>query len=59
MNNPVPFIVIMDDLSVENPDQMSKVIAARLQGDARLVLVSPILRTEEVPAGAVTAMFNG
>jgi hypothetical protein len=55
MNNPIPFIVILDDPSIEDPDQMSKVIAARLQNDARLVLASPILRTEEVPARAITA----
>lgn len=55
MNNPVPFIVILDDPSVEDRDQMAQVIAARLQGDARFVVASAILRTEEVPA---TAAFH-
>ena len=55
MENPVPFFVILDDPSVEDPDQMSRVIAARLQGDARFVVATAVRYTDEVPDSAMIA----
>lgn len=51
MNNPVPFIVILDDPDITDTDQMAAVIAARLQQDAKLVVASAIRHTDELPEG--------
>jgi hypothetical protein len=53
VNNPHPFIVIVDDPVCDDPDQMAKIIAAALQDKGRFVVASYIKRTEEVPPGVL------
>jgi hypothetical protein len=59
MNNPFPFIVILDDPECDDPNQMAAIIAADLGSRARLAVCSPMLRTETVPAGCVTGDDRG